>query len=694
MVFVERTPPPELDRFYYRHKEKIASLQNLPDEKIRDLLDELQNVLPGRNVKIIEELQRMFHCKCAFCESELKESRDWVFYRPYQNAQTNKDVDDRNIYYYWLTWSWFNLYASCRVCFEAKGNQFPIKGERAKPGTRKFLELSKEGPLLIDPCLENPLGYLQFDSDGTIKPKSENGIDNEKALKTIVVFKLDRKELKELRHAEAGTLQRLINDALSGSREALDELQKMCLKNSAFLGMKYQLIAEMLSGKELSSTPELEALFRESKEKLTFKPEISEYKDFPNWRDELLERLVDALLKVPATSTFEGRNSLLSGLPKIDLTNRSEDDPRKDIESVVLQLARPEHLNTDTRPLLMLAKTALESIGNEAGTLKSDLQEIIQGLTKFYGGELPTKKLPPIEPEKLLFGKAHDERLQYSFMQRALEISNSVARIDVPRYFNGVLTRDRVVYGTGWIIAPRLIITNHHVIEARVNDAEEGIFEGEATSAEFKFQAEHSVFRFDYYNEGEKSYPEYRNGTLVAYNRELDFAIIEVKASKQKDSRPPKTKKPFKLVAEPIETRKHVKLVAEQPDLKRGDRLNIVQYSQGEPLLYAIRNNFYVAAGETKDFLRYLTDTEGGSSGSPVCNDEWEVVGIHHAATRIEPERYHVPRELSHATSKDSYKAMEIKYHNEGVAIHSILDLLRIEQPRLWKKIYKAQGWS
>ena len=40
--------------------------------------------------------------------------------------------------------------------------------------------------------------------------------------------------------------------------------------------------------------------------------------------------------------------------------------------------------------------------------------------------------------------------------------------------------------------------------------------------------------------------------------------------------------------------------------------------------------NFFVRTVNTH-FIRYQTDTEEGASGSPVCNDHWEVVALHHA---------------------------------------------------------------
>jgi endonuclease G len=35
----------------------------------------------------------------------------------------------------------------------------------------------------------------------------------------------------------------------------------------------------------------------------------------------------------------------------------------------------------------------------------------------------------------------------------------------------------------------------------------------------------------------------------------------------------------------------------------------------------------------TKQNLAYFTDTEAGSSGSPACNDRWQVLALHKAST-------------------------------------------------------------
>jgi endonuclease G len=65
-----------------------------------------------------------------------------------------------------------------------------------------------------------------------------------------------------------------------------------------------------------------------------------------------------------------------------------------------------------------------------------------------------------------------DDTLRVSFLLRGAAASKSVAKILVHRHFDGRPSfrsgdEPEVALGTGWLIAPSLIMTNHHVVSAR-----------------------------------------------------------------------------------------------------------------------------------------------------------------------------------------------------------------------------------
>ena len=380
---------------------------------------------------------------------------------------------------------------------------------------------------------------------------------------------------------------------------------------------------------------------------------------------KLQNKFIDALLQLPVTDTFEGRSSLLEGLPRIAL-NRNQNISRLDLNQIISGFVRlGRDTKTGVRPLIVIAENAMQYIQGWEGELNSIFKEIIQELESYYGGEIPTPSIPPPEPEKLLF-KGRDERVPFIFLQKALETSKSISRLRVPRIFAGKAKDNEATFGTAWIIAPGILITNHHVIDAR-----DRRYESPATPEDFQLQAENLTAWFDFFSES-GSYLACQNAELLASNQKLDYAIVRLKES------------------EKIADRQPLCLIEKEPELGRGYRLNIVQHSRGGPLIYAIRNNFYLGVGANKDFLRYLTDTEGGSSGSPVLNDSWKVIGLHHAATPVPPEYYaSLPQERYQTLPQEMLKGEVINYHNEGIAIHAILNDL---PPNLRSKIRLESG--
>ena len=63
-----------------------------------------------------------------------------------------------------------------------------------------------------------------------------------------------------------------------------------------------------------------------------------------------------------------------------------------------------------------------------------------------------------------------------------------------------------------------------------------------------------------------------------------------------------------------------------------GECVSIIQHPKGDPKQVALRKNEVIKLPDDEDrFLHYQTDTNPGSSGSPVFNDSWEVVALHHS---------------------------------------------------------------
>ena len=92
-----------------------------------------------------------------------------------------------------------------------------------------------------------------------------------------------------------------------------------------------------------------------------------------------------------------------------------------------------------------------------------------------------------------------------------------------------------------------------------------------------------------------------------------------------------------------------------------GDRVNIIQHPNGLPKQISWYSNVVVFTGAGR--IQYLTDTDRGSSGSPVFDHEWNVVALHHSGGWLpEPGSSDPNREF---------------YRNEGIAIDLVIAGLR-----------------
>lgn len=195
-----------------------------------------------------------------------------------------------------------------------------------------------------------------------------------------------------------------------------------------------------------------------------------------------------------------------------------------------------------------------------------------------------------------------------AFLELALAVSRFVGRVSIRS------APDRAVgFGTGFMVSPRLLLTNNHVLPS-------------AQSAQF------SEVEFDYQHD--------RTGRplpLVPFALEpqtffmtdvgLDFTLVAVAEGSRQ--------------AAPVRLSHYgwSRLIGEEGKILVGEHVNIIQHPKGQHKQFVSRANELVDMLE--NHLHYVTDTEQGSSGSPVYNDQWEVVALHHSGVpRMEDGRY------------------------------------------------------
>ncbi len=168
-----------------------------------------------RDVSLLRGLDRLFHGKCAFCESLMGITQETSVYRfrPGSNASPAQNDENDHLYYAWLVNAWENLYPICRGCLPERRNHFPVEGARAPiPHDLQFSAYAedpeglwrdhppRETSLLLDPC-GDWLPHLHFEihpSTGTLATFSDAGLE------TIRHFNLNRPELKQRRAQKLG----------------------------------------------------------------------------------------------------------------------------------------------------------------------------------------------------------------------------------------------------------------------------------------------------------------------------------------------------------------------------------------------------------------------------------------------------------------------------------------------------------
>ena len=93
----------------------------------------------------------------------------------------------------------------------------------------------------------------------------------------------------------------------------------------------------------------------------------------------------------------------------------------------------------------------------------------------------------------------------------------------------------------------------------------------------------------------------------------------------------------------------------------RSEYVNIIQHPRGRPKEVALQDNQVTKVDHV--VLQYTCDTEPGSSGSPVFNNRWKLVALHHAS---------VIADESEGGRRASTADSRYRYVNEGIRLSAI----------------------
>ena len=216
--------------------------------------------------------------------------------------------------------------------------------------------------------------------------------------------------------------------------------------------------------------------------------------------------------------------------------------------------------------------------------------------------------------------------LPISFLEKGIKASRSVAKVEIN------MPGSKQV-GTGFLFKTEdqsdiYFMTNYHVI----NDVSQ-------------FANTRVIFNFEEdVNGNSKASKSFRidldiNKWYKSPVEELDVSI-------------------FKLNCSDAELEEFGILILKKVIIQQNDFVNIIQHPAGQMKQISLYHNMVTNTSDR--VVQYLTDTQPGSSGSPVFNSDWNVVAIHHSGGRQKVNEPNLPSGF--------------KSRNEGIHINKIID--------------------
>ena len=350
-----------------------------------------------------------------------------------------------------------------------------------------------------------------------------------------------------------------------------------------------------------------------------------------NLTNDEFNRLVKIVADYPAFETVDGRVALVDrvlrgveGGERVRRQLRLDGQTQVVASSLVAALMQFGRISPDREALGLLIAFLLEEIGSFG-----EDSEFLQTINDAYNLSRPVILSNPIDdwrgaesPESVAEKIIGENTLRdVRLLSLALRAADAVVRVQPPDGF-----------GSGFVVGDGLVFTNNHIIP----DAEA------ARGSQFDFWYELGIDNLERKMVSVGMKPD---GAFYT-NLELDFTLVELAS-----------------VPDGVEA-----LAIRPKPLAVKNRVSIIQHPAGHYKQISMQNNFVEFANAT--VVQYTTSTMPGSSGSPVFDDEFAVVGIHHSGGRLrDPEtgqRY---------------------LRNAGTSMNAILGDLQANAPELFERI-------
>jgi hypothetical protein len=189
-----------------------------------------------------------------------------------------------------------------------------------------------------------------------------------------------------------------------------------------------------------------------------------------------------------------------------------------------------------------------------------------------------------------------------TFLQGAVRRARAVCKISFP-------VQGRT--GTGVLVAPGLVLTNHHVVFGEEGD--EQAIEALGRECVVAFEGLGGTGG----DATASGALDQQSPAIVARDRALDFALLRLSAALA--SAPGLEPAPL-ADTRPIEK----------------DGLNLLHHPAGAAMRVSTTDAGVTRVLEGPGYLQYVTRSAPGSSGAPCFDDDWHVIALHHAE-RMKP---------------------------------------------------------